>query len=306
MNKSEIKPEKDKSRPSSDILVKVKTQSGSFNEKVPSTMTILELIDIVTGRLNLDKRSQKKILHNGEVLESDQTLSSLDLVDGVELELVQTKREWKLTIGRNTVSFSEPEVSVSDALTKAGFDISKNWLVFLIISGQKHQKEMSDIIDLRNPEIEKLRVTPAEVIDGEGPMGLHRQFRLLDKDEDYLNCCGIAWETKGEGKERWLFVRAFAVPSGYNLSSVDIAILIPSEYPYTQLDSFYCFPSLVLSDGSQIGNIGTNVIESKNYQFWSRHLNGVTRWNPDTDSVITHLAVVEESLEKELRHDTTL
>ncbi|EAM5217766.1 hypothetical protein FD430_24505 [Salmonella enterica] len=36
------------------------------------------------------------------------------------------------------------------------------------------------------------------------------------------------------------------------------------------------------------------------YQRWRRHLNGTTRWNPLTDSVTTHLAVVEESLLREV------
>ena len=64
---------------------------------------------------------------------------------------------------------------------------------------------------------------------------------------------------------------------------------------------FFVHPSLVLANGKSISQTDNReTILGKVYQRWSRHLNGITRWNPLTDSVITHLAVVEESLLREV------
>ena len=64
---------------------------------------------------------------------------------------------------------------------------------------------------------------------------------------------------------------------------------------------FYVYPALTLSNGQIIRQTECQeTILGNAYQRWSRHLNGATRWNPQTDSVTTHLAVVEESLLREV------
>ena len=91
------------------------------------------------------------------------------------------------------------------------------------------------------------------------------------------------------------------MPSGYNCEQVDLAIEIPTAYPDAMLDMFFVHPVLTLAVGGNIPQTECREnILGKVYQRWSRHLNGVTRWNPLTDSVITHLAVVEESLLREV------
>jgi hypothetical protein len=64
---------------------------------------------------------------------------------------------------------------------------------------------------------------------------------------------------------------------------------------------FFVHPILTLANGGNIAQTESreNILGNV-YQRWSRHLNGVTQWNPLTDSVVTHLAVVEESLLREV------
>lgn len=130
---------------------------------------------------------------------------------------------------------------------------------------------------------------------------LRREFALLEKDEVYLNERGFKWETFVDGGRRWLLVREYALLDGYDHTVVDIAIDIPPSYPRAEIDMFHCHPHLALKSGRSIGETsGRTRIDARTFQQWSRHLNGVTRWNPNTDSVMTHIAVVEAALLKEI------
>lgn len=112
---------------------------------------------------------------------------------------------------------------------------------------------------------------------------------------------GFNWETRIAGARRWLIIHNYALPNGYNHQQVSLAIEIPTAYPDAKLDMFFVHPILTLVDGGIIGQTQVReTILGAVYQRWSRHLNGATPWNPLKDSVITHLAVVEESLLREV------
>ncbi|TON96534.1 prokaryotic E2 family E, partial [Vibrio parahaemolyticus] len=66
---------------------------------------------------------------------------------------------------------------------------------------------VEDVIDLTTPGIEKLRMTPAEIINGEQMLCVKSDFSLLEKDTDYLNKLGFEWETLMDGGRRWLIIR---------------------------------------------------------------------------------------------------
>jgi len=228
--------------------------------------------------------------------------TSIDL-GGRELEKLHSKpRSWKLNVQGVIITLTAPSVVVKDALAQAGFDPDAGWIAILKKVGRpKQQVALTDTIDLSTPGIEKLRLTPAEINNGEGPSGLCRQFRLLEKDEAYLAKRALIWESIIEGGRRWLIIRSMGLPAGFNHSSVDIAIDVPATYPSAAIDMFYCAPHLKLASGASISKTESiKTIGGVSYQRWSRHLNGKTRWNPQTDSVVTHLAVIEESLLREV------
>lgn len=232
------------------------------------------------------------------------------LIDGERIDLtapmlekLYTKsKSWQLNVQGVLVTSDRPTILASDALKSAGFNPDKGWILILKVKGEPKQSiGLGDCIDLRKPGIEKLRLTPAEINNGEVVVSSSIAFALLDKDRVYLNTLGFEWETVLDGGRRWLIIRNYALPGGYNHEHMDIAIEIPTTYPDAAMDMFYVHPALILANGGKIEQTqSTASIQGTIYQRWSRHLNGVTRWNPLTDSVITHLAVIEESLLREV------
>jgi hypothetical protein len=209
---------------------------------------------------------------------------------------------WDLNVHGVRITSNEPTIVASDALEAAGFNPAEGWILILKVKGEPKQSiTISDVIDLRKPGIEKLRLTPAEINNGETALVSRLDFSLLQKDELYLKTLDVDWETLIDGARRWLILRGYSLPSGYTQKEVDIAIDIPTTYPDAAIDMFYCYPALSLASGGKIDRTeSTVVIAGQTYQRWSRHLNGITKWNPMTDSVITHMAVIEECLLREV------
>lgn len=237
--------------------------------------------------------------------EADKELNSDDEIylGGNSLErLSSRKQSWKLQVQGVILTLTTPLISVKNALTQAGFDPNAGWISILKRKGEaKLQVALDYEIDLRLPGIEKLRITPAQIQNGELQGAPCRGFRLLDKDETYLTERGLHWETLQEGGRRWLILRHFMLPVGYSHGMVDIAIDVPSHYPQAEIDMFHCFPHLTLKSGGAIcATTGRTSIQGQSFQQWSRHLYGQTRWNPATDSVMTHLAVIDAAFSKEV------
>jgi len=236
--------------------------------------------------------------------EADHVLAddeSVDLAESGLEKLYSKPKSWKLNVQGVLVTSDEPSILASDALRSAGFNPDKGWILILKVKGEpKKNIALDDQIDLRKPGIEKLRLTPAEINNGETVASL-AGFALLEKDRNYLDAQEVKWETIMDGGRRWLIVRDYKLPNGYNHKRADVASEIPTTYPDAAIDMFYVFPSLALVSGGRIPQTESTVnICGETYQRWSRHLNGATRWNPSTDSIITHLAVIEESLLREV------
>lgn len=235
----------------------------------------------------------------------DKALADDDTVrlSGKGLErLVSRQPSWKLNVQGVLLTLTTPVVQVKDALAQAGFDPSMGWIAILKRKGEaKLQVALNDTIDLTLPGIEKLRLTPAQINNGEAHTAPRREFALLEKDEAHLNERSLHWETFIEGGRRWLLLRNYVLPEGYKQTVVEIAIDVPPAYPRAEIDMFHCFPHLTLNSGRVIGETtGRTAIAGQTFQQWSRHLNGQTRWNSATDSVMTHLAVIETALLKEV------
>lgn len=235
----------------------------------------------------------------------DVLLESGDKVDlsesGLE-RIYSEKRSWVLNVHGVRITSEQPTILASEAMQAAGFNPAEGWILILKVKGEPKQSiTVNDVIDLTKPGIEKLRLTPAEINNGEAATDLRSDFALLEKDADYLNTLGIKWETLIDNRRRWLIIRDYLLPAGFNYEVADIAIDIPASYPDAAIDMFYCNPALKLASGTVIEQTASHVsISGITYQRWSRHLNGATRWNPLTDSVITQMAVVEESLLREV------
>lgn len=237
--------------------------------------------------------------------EPDQLIADQNLVDldgrGVE-SFVSRKLVWTLNVQGVVLDLDTPTILVTDALTRAGFDVTQSWHIFLKVREQaKREVQLTDHVDLRTPGIEKLRLTPREVNNGEAPSAPHRDFALLDADDTFLDRLGLRWETVEEVGRRWLLIHHYPVPAGYTAAQTLLALEVPSTYPGAQIDMFYTNPPLALASGRAIDctHIAAT-IRGVVFNGWSRHRGVGAPWNPAVDNVSTHLALVESALLKEV------
>ena len=220
---------------------------------------------------------------------------------GKDTEVFYAKASaWKLNVQGVVVTFDQPHVQVRDALEKAGFDTAAAWIIILKTASERRQVELNDTIDLRESGIEKLRLTPREINNGEAMQPV-RSFRLLPADEAGLDQRGLTWSTLLDGGRRWLLIENMRLPAGYTAAAAAIAMEIPVSYPMAEIDMFYCYPAISRADGLPIPQ--TEVLQpiaDRSFQRWSRHRGYVAPWRPGFDSVLTHLALVDASLTREV------
>lgn len=218
---------------------------------------------------------------------------------GVEV-IYSRKNLWKINVQNVVVEVATPIITVRAALQAANFDPDQGWIVVLKTSEGKRQVELDDPIDLRLPGIEKLRLTPREINNGEAasPSG---GFSLLEVDARGLDLLNHRWSTLVDNGRRWLLLHDVPLPPGYVVTQTTLAIEMPTAYPMAELDMFYCRPALERCDGKPIPQTQvTEHIQGEAYQRWSRHRGGSSPWRPGADNVITHLALIEASLLREV------
>ncbi|MDE2466988.1 MAG: multiubiquitin domain-containing protein [Alphaproteobacteria bacterium] len=239
-------------------------------------------------------------------------LGSHDLVDldgpGIE-QFMAKARQWKLNVQGVLLTVPHPTIVVRQAITDAGFDATKPWIIVLRVHGEpKREVGLYDVIDLRTPGIEKLRLTPREVNNGEGAAAAPlRMFALLPADARFLDSLGWRWETRIEstpdGKSRrWLLIHNYPLSQGFTVERTLLALEIPLTYPGAQIDMFYTYPALALTTGQPIPSTQVSaVIGGNTFNGWSRHRGPASAWDPQTDNVVTHLALVESAMLKEVQ-----
>lgn len=237
--------------------------------------------------------------------EADRVIGRLQWVSlesaGVE-SFISRERRWELNVQGVLLILDQPKVGVREAMIKAGFNPEEGWQIFLKVKDEpKRAMVLGDVIDLTQEGVEKLRLSPKEVINGEVAVKPQRTFALLDVDESYLDGLGWKWETVVSEGRRWLLIHDYELPVGFNYSSALLALDIPPAYPGAQIDMFYFNPPLDLAKGGGIPSTQiTSIINGIVFQGWSRHRGPQSPWKPATDNVISHLGLVEGALYKEI------
>ncbi|WP_167146029.1 multiubiquitin domain-containing protein [Pseudomonas sp. OTU750018] len=250
----------------------------------------------VLGEVESDKKLLLEREDEADLEIQDDQFVDLD-AEGIE-RFISRKATWKLNVQGKDYLFDTPTVVIRDAVVRAGLDPNQAWHIYFKVEGQpKVEKGIDDVIDLRTPGIEKLRLTPRDVGNGEAPQALRREFSLLPGDEQYLTEIGLSWEARLNGENRWLVIHDYELPDGYSHRKVELALLITAGYPMNMLDMFYVYPPLQLSNGAEIpATQVTGVVDGVTFQGWSRH----RPWNPATDTVISQLAMADGCLLKEV------
>ena len=164
------------------------------------------------------------------------------------------------------------------------------------------------VVDLRQPGIEKIRLMLRDVNNGEcSSLAPTRAFQLLPKDHQYLDALGLKWETVIEhdaaagATRRWLLIHDYPLLEGFSQSKVQLALEIVLDYPAAQIDMFYFLPFVSMANGQEVSSTQVRAtIKGATFQGWSRHRNGASAWDPNSDCVQTQLALVESCMLKEL------
>jgi hypothetical protein len=165
--------------------------------------------------------------------------------------------------------------------------------------GQTKEIQLEESADFTQPGVERFMTLPRDQTDGE----LRRQFSLPEEDVEHLVARALPWETIMEGGAQWLILHEFPVPVGYDAATVCVAINITPGYPTAPLDMAYIHPSLARNDRRAIPATSTQDIDGRSWQRWSRHRTAENPWRPGEDSIVSHLALVEWWLSKELQRN---
>ena len=135
---------------------------------------------------------------------------------------------------------------------------------------------------------------------------LDADLALLEVDERFLNGLGFRWETVIDGASRgqarrWLLIHDYPPPQGFTTERTLLALEIPPTYPNAQIDMFYTNPPLALATGRPIDRTQVSArIAGVDFNGWSRHRGPQSQWDPASDNVMTHLALVESAMAKEV------
>lgn len=263
--------------------------------------------DFITGTVvrRLGRIADTKTIYLERQDEPDRLIGEMDSIKiragGIEEFKSREPTIWELNVQGKKIKSNTPTISVVDALTRAGFDPNV-WIIILKVEGQpKRQLSVNESIDLTASGIEKIRLTAKDVNNGEARVAPRRDFALLEIDENYLDELGHPWETCNDEGNRWLVIHDHFVPLGYTISSTTLALLIPPTYPQAEIDMFYVHPHLQKISGGVIeATQATQNIGGRVFQRWSRHRGPGSPWNPQKDNVVTHLALAESSIAKEV------
>lgn len=243
------------------------------------------------------KGEDERILSTGE---------SINLLEkGVEEVYsipVTVTAEWTLNVQGVPIKSDIPKIPVREALLKAGFDPEKDWIIVLKDADGKVQLGIDDEIDLSKEGIEKLRLTPREINNGDNRRSTSDKpaFMLLPSDDEGFRLRGFEPRRVVEDNRQWLIFENYPLPNGLSPKAVAVALEIPPNYPRAEIDMFYCHPSVRRDDGVVIPQTNaTERIEGRIYQRWSRHRGAQSRWDPRNDTVLTHLTLVDGALTTE-------
>jgi hypothetical protein len=165
--------------------------------------------------------------------------------------------------------------------------------------GEVEKIEPDEKVDFRRPGVERFMTLPLDPTEGEA-VPLRREFELPEADRRFLESLEYDWEAVGDGASRWLLLREYEPPVGYNHREVSVAIMIPPGYPDTPLDMFYFQPGLARADGAAIKALSTMTFCGGAWQRWSRHRTPQNPWRVGEDDLSSHLMLMRGLLEREL------
>jgi hypothetical protein len=120
---------------------------------------------------------------------------------------------------------------------------------------------------------------------------------LPSRDREYLESKGFVFQEIVDGQNRGIILPKFRLPAQkYDVSQVDVLIILPSGYPDVAPDMFYLEPWVKLVEGDRYPKATQSRLSfsGRSWQRWSRHNN---EWRRGVDGIWTMLKRVEHALE---------
>lgn len=203
--------------------------------------------------------------------------------------------QYLLKLNREKFKTEKEKLTGAEILALAGKD-PKSYRLRMFTKKGKVIIEADQIIDLTECGVERFVAEPLDCTEG---FVVKKQYDLPIEDVQFLDSFQSNVDMIQENNRRWLIVRNYKIPDGYNVEVADLAILVPPHYPTTSLDMMYFHPFLSRKDGAAIGALTNQSIEGKVYQRWSRHRTAANKWNPEIDNVESHIDLMVRCLTAE-------
>jgi Prokaryotic E2 family E/Multiubiquitin len=227
----------------------------------------------------------------------------LEIVDieehGKTCKPVPPARKYKVRIDKSYFELFTPFTTGKKLLVIANKQPIEKFDIYKVVSTNPQPQKINDLdaeINLREKCLVRFVTLPKEQQEGRGN---RIGFSLPADDVEFLDNNSLLWEAIVQ-QSHWLLIKDHPVPEGYNVSTVDIVLLIPPSYPAGEIDMAYFYPPLQKKSGRTIGAISYQIIDGKNFQRWSRHRKP-GEWRPGLDDISTHLLLVNNWLVNDLK-----
>lgn len=206
-------------------------------------------------------------------------------------------QKYKIKIDKVKHTVESPRLTGREILKLAGYDESR-YLYQKFAGGERRQIELDEKVDFTESGIERFHTMRCE--HQEGLQEPRQQFQLSQDDVEFLDSLSLKWECVVEGNIKRVVIYGFKLPSGFNVTEVDVNMQISNSYPSSQIDMAYFYPAISRADGKGIRALCNDNFDGKIWQRWSRHRTPQNPWEPGVDCIATHVAYIESWFTQEL------
>jgi hypothetical protein len=209
-------------------------------------------------------------------------------------------RRYRFRVNKTKCVSEKPELTGAEILEAAKLVPVKDYILRMKRrQGPPEEVKLDQTVHLQKHGVERFIAQKREVQDG---LEARRQFTLSPEDTQFLDSLGLRWEAVLEGKDPWVIIYDLPLPAGYAAKSTNVAIQIAAGYPTAQLDMAYFYPPIVRADRRPIIRTeGTQTLDGKTWQRWSRHRLDGNKWVPGVDNLETHFAYMQSWLTREVQ-----
>lgn len=226
-----------------------------------------------------------------------------DVIDVEEFvaagKVVPKAKQYRIRLDKQQYVVGVEQMTGREILALAG-KTSETFLLRVKAANGVEPVGADQIVSFLAPGVERFMTIPNEVTEGDGPT-FRVQFSPLPTDRIYLDSLGLRWEAVAENNVQALVFYNWPLPKGYNAHEADVHVRLNNGYPDTQIDMAYFAPALARADNRPIGGLSLCSFDGRQWQQWSRHRTPSSQWRIGEDDLSTHMPLVRDWLEAELR-----